>query len=107
PCPAGGAVCQHRGDASGPPASSSKSNTAPPTLGRRWTRIYASAAPYLLSVSPCRRACARALRERDALHRAGADAKLGGRLAYRQTAPTGLTDSFLEGFGNRRAAQRL
>jgi len=48
-----------------------------------------------LSASACDRACARDVRERDALDRAGTDAKFSRRFAHRQAAPASLTDSFL------------
>src|SRR5215471_13290785 len=58
-----------------------------------------------LSASACGRACARDVRERDAEHRAGTDAKFSRRFAHRQAAPASLTDSFLKRRRYRRSAK--
>src|SRR5262249_18175942 len=58
-----------------------------------------------LTASACGRACARVVRERDALHRAGTDAKFSRRFAHRQAAPASLTDSFLKRLRYRRSAK--
>ena len=64
-----------------------------------------SPTPQRFSASACGRACARDVRERDAEHRAGTDAKFSRRFAHRQAAPASLTDSFLKRLRYRRSAK--